>query len=509
MTSSCICHRERPRKTKAPDVRILLAAYDFPPIPSPQSLRWAYLVRELAHLGHEVHVLAPDVAGYGPGGLPDLPETVKVHRVYPGPFSAFLRNRSRKIMASMAPPPASSPAVTASIKRAEAASQMQAAAKPPSVDATVGRKAGHEFHELNWKGRLRYRIERFSLPRVSWHPSRHRATIQLGSAIERCKALLSYFLFPDYRAEWLPWADRRLRKLLPELQPDWVVTSHEPACSLPLGLRAKQLGYRWVADLGDPVLAPYTPPHWQKRAHAIERAVCVRADLVSVTSVAAAETLQARHGLPIERSLLLTQGFDAAFRMPPKAEDDGLVVFDPAKLELLYTGSFYDFRKLGHLLQAVVDIPGARLNVATIAAPSELLRMVDSYPESFRLLGFLSHRRALEMQRGCDVLVNLANENPVQVPGKLYEYLGAGVPVLHVGGKADDAASGLLAITGVGVCERDDYVAIRNRLQQWMAEKSLNGHLQLPRNGNHDLSAHSWQALAKRFVDALTRSCVA
>ena len=37
-------------------MRFLLIAYEFPPSPSPQSLRWAYLVRELIALGHQVKV---------------------------------------------------------------------------------------------------------------------------------------------------------------------------------------------------------------------------------------------------------------------------------------------------------------------------------------------------------------------------------------------------------------------------------------------------------------------
>ena len=74
-------------------MRLLIVAYDFPPIPSPQALRWAYLSAELVRLGHEVHVLAPDVSGYGPGGLPST-DGVHLHRVFPGPI-AFARRRGR------------------------------------------------------------------------------------------------------------------------------------------------------------------------------------------------------------------------------------------------------------------------------------------------------------------------------------------------------------------------------------------------------------------------------
>ena len=75
-------------------MRILLVAYEFPPSPSPQSLRWAYLARKLQALGHDVHVLAPDLPGKGEG-LPDIGGLV-VHRVHAGPIVGFIAARSRK-----------------------------------------------------------------------------------------------------------------------------------------------------------------------------------------------------------------------------------------------------------------------------------------------------------------------------------------------------------------------------------------------------------------------------
>ena len=57
-------------RTESDRVCLLPIAYEFPPIPLPQSLRWTRLARELARRGHAVHVLAPDVPGDGPAGCP-------------------------------------------------------------------------------------------------------------------------------------------------------------------------------------------------------------------------------------------------------------------------------------------------------------------------------------------------------------------------------------------------------------------------------------------------------
>lgn len=423
-------------------MRLLLVAYDFPPIPSPQSLRWAYLARELSRSGHDLQVLSPDLPGYGPGGLPVMPESIRVHRVYPGPFTALLASRQRRRPA----PPA----------------EGVFAAGTPAGAGTV--RPG-----LNWKGR----------------------------SAARFKALLGRWMFPDERAEWAPWARRAFDRLLLEFRPDAVITSHEPANSIALGLRAKKRGYRWIADLGDPVLAPYTPQRWRQRAFELERQVCELADVVTVTSEATRILLHERHGLPLARCAVVTQGYDGAVG-PGASTGDG-IDFDPARLELLYTGSFYRFRRAGALLDSVLSQPGVRLSVATAEPPPEIVEAASAYPEQVRLLGFVPHRQVLDLQRRCDALVNLANDDPVQVPGKLYEYLGAGVPVLHLGA-GGDAASVLLQDTGTGVREPNEHSAIVARLAAWQACKAAGEPLLTPVSMRL-VEDYRWDRLAKRMAD--------
>jgi glycosyltransferase involved in cell wall biosynthesis len=424
-------------------MRLLIVAYDFPPNPSPQSLRWAYLVRELAAAGHEIRVLTAGVPGYGPGGLPEVGDAVKILKVWPGPLSTLLRRR-----ASVGPGTGSSAA--------------------PRSSQGFHRRGGNEPGTLNWKGRL----------------------------AERLKSGLSLILFPDYRAVWLPLARRAMRRVLSDFDPDIVVTSHEPACSLPLGMEASRMGFRWVADLGDPILAPYTPVRWKNRARRLERSVCTSAALVSVTSESFAQLLCDRHGLDPSRCMVLPQGFDAK---PERMESTG--VFDRNLLELLYTGRFYAFRRADPLLEAVVGVEGVRLNIATPDAPEYVLRAAAEFPQKVRILGFVGHGLALRLQRDCDVLVNLANEDPVQVPGKVNEYLGSGRPILHVGGTESDATGRLIERLHAGWHVRQDREEIRNLLHELRSR--LVGGLGNGQRDEDAIAAYSWQCLAAGWLDRI------
>ncbi|GAB3731156.1 hypothetical protein GCM10028862_10880 [Luteimonas pelagia] len=422
-------------------MRILLVAYEFPPSPSPQSLRWAYLSRELALRGHEVHVLTIDLGGASVG-LPDLPGGVRVHRTHAGLFRglvAWRRNRRMRARASRLPAAPTAPPARAS------------------------------------RGGLKHRVSRI------------------------LQALAERLWYPDLRGEWRAIALRALPDVLRHFRPDVVIASHEPATSLEVGLAARAAGHPLVADLGDPVLAPYTPRHWRRRAHALESSVCAGADHVLVTTPDAAALLATRHGRHAGVTVL-TQGYDAA----PAPADEGIVDFDPGTLELLYTGSFYAFRTAGALVAAVEAVDGVRLNVASIALPDVLRDACRRDPSRFRALGFLPHREALAAQRRADVLVSIANDDAAQVPGKFYEYLGANRPVLHLAPHVDnDAAAARLAALGRGVTCAQTPSAIVPRLQSLLSAKrsgTLDHGFAL---GADDVAAHAWQSIAARLETVL------
>lgn len=371
-------------------MRVLLVAYDFPPTQSPRALRWRYLTRELALLGHEVHVLVPDL-GDPDVELPRSPGRVVVHRTFPGPLG-WLIGRSRR-------------------KRGA-----QPASAPVQPDAPGGAR-------LNWRGR----------------------------AMDTCKRSVGLVLFPDVRAEWNPWARRALRRLLPELKPDVVVTSHEPASTLPLGLYAQRRGFPWVADLGDPVCAAYTPARWRARAMALEGCVSALADRVLVTNDATRALLIERHGQDPRRCAVLPNGYDD--RRIPIGRKPGGPGFDDQRLELVYAGRLYGYRDPTPLLQAVAATNGVRLTLVVPDPPEgdAGAALMEGAGDRLRPLGPLPHDQVQAMLERADVLVNFGDHGqPVRIAAKVYEYLGIARPILHVHSGRDDAAAGLLRELGRG-----------------------------------------------------------
>lgn len=376
-------------------MRVLLVAYDYPPTQSPRALRWRYLTRELALLGHEVHVLVPDL-GEPNVELPQTPGRVVVHRTFPGPFGWLIGRAGRRRER-----PANSPV------------------HPATESGT----------RLNWRGRL----------------------------MDIAKRIAGLALFPDVRAEWNPWARHALRRLLPDLKPDVVVTSHEPASTLLLGAYAQRHGFAWVADLGDPVCAAYTPERWRRRAMALEARVSTLADYVLVTNEATRALLIQRHGQDARRCAVLPNGYDDR-RIPAEHLWDR-PSFDDKRLELVYAGRLYGYRDPAPLLQAVATTPGVRLTLVVPDPPEgdASATLMEGAGDRLRPLGPLPHDQVQAMLERADVLVNFGDRGqPVRIAAKVYEYLGIARPILHVHSGEGDAAAALLRGLGRGwLCAAD------------------------------------------------------
>lgn len=379
-----------------------------------------------------MHVLAPELAG-SMQGLPELPETVRLHRSFAGPLSGAV----------------------ASIAGRRNAEPTDA---PPSGTVAAG--------TLNWKG---------------W----------LFTGISRA---IGWTLFPDMRAEWYPWARRRLTRLLDSLKPDAVISSHEPATTLSLGLLARRRRIPWIADLGDPVLVPYTPRHWARRAFRLERLVCASADAVIVTTDAARELLLSRHGADASKISVITQGFDDR-----RTQDIEATPGDAKTLDLFFSGRLYRFRRPDALLAALIAVPGIRLTVACPVDTETLALHALQAPERIRVLGALPHRQVLALQRAADVLVDIGNEGPSQVPGKIYEYLGACRPILHLDSSGGGEVAGLLRTFRRGWTCRNRRQAIEQCLAMLRREAAA-GRLEAGLDLSPDrVAAYGWSRLAIRL----------
>jgi len=223
------------------------------------------------------------------------------------------------------------------------------------------------------------------------------------------------------------------------------------------------------------------------------------ANLLLVPNDAAREELLRRHEGLADRCVVLSQGYDdrgeASCELLPLASD---------RLELLYAGRLYGFRDPSRLLEALSVVDGVRLTMVLGDPPAAGIIGNIDLGERLRIVGSLPHAEVLAMQRQADVLVSLGNRGlPVQVPGKLFEYLGTPKPILHIDTGTDDAAARILDRLHRGWLCTDETGAISSLLRD-LRQKKLSGRLtdglQLAPE-----SAYAISVLGRRLSDLLTK----
>jgi glycosyltransferase involved in cell wall biosynthesis len=271
------------------------------------------------------------------------------------------------------------------------------------------------------------------------------------------------------------------RRVIEEEQVDVIYTSSDPYSDHVAGWILKRLtGRPWVADFRDPWTQTWNYNHrgWRHRCDLFaEQRVLRYAD--RVIGVTPAET-QGLRDLAAERKaadfVTIENGFD---------EEDfwvgnGKRAVEPrtagARTVLSHVGVVYDGTVIP-LLKALQRLgpAGDRLHVRFVGglAPLELRWLAD-HPVSAKIeiLGRVPHIEAVGHIRGSDAVLLVLGEGSrweKHYPGKLFEYMRCGQPILMIGPEGE--ASRLVQASGTGSFVPANDIDAAARLLELLAEQ--------------------------------------
>jgi hypothetical protein len=290
------------------------------------------------------------------------------------------------------------------------------------------------------------------------------------SAVGRLyKTLTDHLFLPDTQIGWAPFAAAVGSRLSRKRPFDVVLTTSPPESCHLVGLALKMTtGCRWVADFRD----AWSGHHLRRRLFAyhrwvnkvLEKWVLRRADGVVANTEGMAPAMESLAGRPLSL-LVLRNGFDPAdFGEPLPAAREGDYV-------IVHNGSFRGGRRARTVLRGFA---AARDGNADFAARARLYLLGINRSDDLALAGelglgdalfstgYVRHADAMRACLGADLLVLAMSreEGASLVPGKLYEYLGVGRPILAAipRGEAADIITG--ATDGAVVVPPDDAAAV-------------------------------------------------
>ncbi|MGQ9819433.1 MAG: glycosyltransferase [Candidatus Kapaibacteriales bacterium] len=252
------------------------------------------------------------------------------------------------------------------------------------------------------------------------------------------------FFIPDARVGWLLTAKRKIIELIDEYRVDAIYSSSPPyTCSLIARYGKRKRNLPWIAGFRDPwtgfISAPkrWFIPAWIDSN--LEHSVFLESDLIEVAWEGIMKDALAKYpDLPKEKFIHIPNGFDSA--------DFPFVEYRRNKIfTLTYTGSLYGRRNPESLLLALEKLiqegkitpNDFKLNFIGRMG-SEVTAMIDSvsFRSSIEFFGYLPHHESLARLMKSDaslLIIDESKESDEIVPGKVYEYLGVGRPILAIG----------------------------------------------------------------------------
>lgn len=259
------------------------------------------------------------------------------------------------------------------------------------------------------------------------------------------------FFIPDPKVFWITPSVRFLKDFLSEQKIGTIITTGPPHSMHLIGLRLKKMNpsLKWIADFRDPWSEWDIYDHLsltklaRMRHKRLERTVLRNATGVITISLFHVKRLELLGGRKVE---LITNGFD---------EDDfkSMIHQRTEKFTIRHIGVVDELRDPRPFLECVMELVQQNEDFSKDVLiefigniNSALIEYVKNQPGLKDLVLFkrpINHQQLISIYGETDVLLLVLTNTsiaPGNLPGKLFEYIASGKPILCIGPEDGDAA---------------------------------------------------------------------
>lgn len=278
---------------------------------------------------------------------------------------------------------------------------------------------------------------------------KHTKSISAGLVPETTKqsVLQRFLLFirgnvfiPDARVLWVKPSMRFLKKYIKQQEIDTVITTGPPH-SLHLigyGLKKHNTTINWITDFRDPWTTisyhdKLKMSSWAKKKHkALESKILNAANSCIVTSPTTQQDFKQLTSRPVH---IITNGYD---------DYDPIETTPSTTFTIAHIGSLLTDRNPEILWQCLQELKQEKriaqdFKIQLVGEVSEaIVTTIIAYhlEDHLDLVGYVSHQEALVYQHKASILLLIEIDKPETkaiIPGKIFEYLQAGRPIVALG----------------------------------------------------------------------------
>ncbi|MFZ1682766.1 MAG: glycosyltransferase [Candidatus Zixiibacteriota bacterium] len=310
-----------------------------------------------------------------------------------------------------------------------------------------------------------------------------------------------YLYTPDEHVGWVPMAVAKGLQAIRSEQIDAIITTSPPETNHLVGLWLKRLtGKPWIADFRDPwsdnFMKKSRPKARVNLERRMERKVLRKADIILHVGERMAQLSQSSFP-EFEKSkhASITNGYDES----DYRDFDAARIYrdhQAPHLSILNVGTVYEDSAMMPLLTAYQNLV-SKPEFAHKMKLTFIGKMLDEHTEAVSvpqlkdhvsLTGFIPHHDALHTMMASDVILLMpakgdVNTNDKIIPGKLFELLRAGRPILMLGWEGESADMVRRSGTGIFV-PAEDTGKIEEALRELVRRKQT-GQLQTEPNWSY------------------------
>ena len=310
-------------------------------------------------------------------------------------------------------------------------------------------------------------------------------TVKQGIVIEKSKLtfgdrisiwIRANLFIPDPRVFWVKPSAKFLESVIHDNDIGLVITTGPPHSMHLIGKRLKKTtGVKWIADFRDPwsdwdVLEKMKISSLAHSVHKyLERKVMKHCDLVlTVSNRLANSFIEKQHSLNVQ---VVNNGVDEDdFILPEPSSKD-------LKFRIVHMGLLNEIRNPTQLWRALEELcieeDGFKEQLEVVLAGMVSDSILDQIKESKQLkqsltyMDYLPHKEVFDQYNSASVLLLLLNQSENAkwiLPGKMYEYMFTGKPILTLGDTESDVQDLLKECDAGEVFDFDDKEKIKSFL---------------------------------------------
>jgi len=317
------------------------------------------------------------------------------------------------------------------------------------------------------------------------------------------------FLIPDPRLFWVNSSVKQLKKIIPGLNIDAIITTGPPHSVHLIGYQLKKnFGIPWIADLRDPwsnldILDKFYPTKLARRWHRkIEKRALTTADqLISVSPTWASE-LEKVVNKPVE---VIANGYDTGdFGSQKNTQSNRFLIS--------HVGMINSFRNQNALWEALDEICAEseefkqKLSIQFVGTYdpklNEVLNQYNQLSGKLVFSGYIPHSEVKHKYAESDCLLLLQNKSKNtrgHIPAKVFEYLASEKPILALAEPESDIGKIITSCNGGFVCNFDD----KDSLKKFILSIYRN---EIPKPNLQEIEAFSRINLTKKLTKIIEKT---